>query len=79
LTESEFDTDSGVGKLAQEQLLYVDSLGSAASALDGCRISPKSSMDQPQTSVGSALDDCRVCMHEKNGRGAAYIIKRIAG
>jgi len=51
---------------------------SAASALDHCRIRPRSSMDQPQITVASALDDCMVYMQKRKSLDAEFCGSRAA-
>ncbi len=51
---------------------------SAAICLRLCSICPRLSVDQPQSTVDSALDDCRVCMQKKKSQWAEFYSSRAA-
>ncbi len=43
-----------------------------------CRICPRSSVDQPESTVGSAIDYCRVCMQRWKSLCADFCSARAA-
>ncbi len=71
-----------VNSMIMHIMSYVASAASGVvrctSALDHCSICPRPSMDQHQSTVGSAPEYCRVCMQKRKSLCAEFCSSRAA-